>query len=434
MIDLTGKIVGDGITDNSAVLQSAFDEGARGGGLVLLPPGRFCGTSVVNNAKYLKVVGSGKLATQLVSNKPNTPALAVNGMWFCRLQDFGCSTNAILDDCAPLAIDSGSEIGVQGNTFDNLWLCGQGLTDGKLSAYCMTMLQRGSSGGQGDQNTFLNCHFLGASQACYRQSGFNCLGNQFIGGNFQLYPRNGIELVFGSIQILGTGFQSTMPMEQIRNGGWDICGPFGGGDDSIIISGCRTESPQFVSFLASQRPHIFSCRQEVPFYPWIPGERQEVGYERRLVIQTLTPPWRSRLIVCKEANSDTVFDQVKWTNVDFDVVRFNWGTIENCNFQMGNESQNARLDDQCIDTSNDYQLRRNDNGVLMHVKDKPLTAWLYPAAEAIEGKEVVVARTGNTKHQVKVIYGGKSYILKTKTAARFKAMGTYTQPREWFLL
>ncbi len=45
---------------------------------------------------------------------------------------------------------------------------------------------------------------------------------------FQDYARNGIWLVFGSIQVFGVGFQSTTGYEQILNDGWDIQADAGG--------------------------------------------------------------------------------------------------------------------------------------------------------------------------------------------------------------
>lgn len=411
----TSKLVGDHKTDNTAELTRLL----QGGGIVELPPGKFVANVELDNVKGLVLRGSGKLATQIISGKRNTPALRINGCWYSKVEDIGFGTISGLD-CGALEIDGGTEIGIQGNTFQDLIVNGQGTQDGLYSRYCMTMAAKTKGEPpQGSENLYLNCHFLGASQACYYQWGFNALNNTFVGGNFQAYSKNGIEVICGSVQVLSVGFQSTTGYQQILNDGWDIKSTAGGAYDSIFIAGCRTESLRFAAFSWSQFPQIMSCYQMPGIQVWSPGYQ----FKKDAVCQL-----DGKLYLCLKDSDDTEFDAKDWKQVDFNVVDIVSGTVTNCTWQIGNVKQDATFGSRCPTVRGDYLLKPNDAGLLVAVTDRPITVTLYPASEAIEGKEVVIVRTGNAAHQVKVVFGSETVILKTQKSVRLKALG------KWFVL
>ena len=250
-------------------LQAACDAAVKAGAELVLQPGTYLANIELNEVRGLILRGSGRLTTVIKGIAPEKPAFKATGFWYSRIQDLGFSCSKGMKEHAVVEIDGGPKLGVQANTYDNLLINGRGLDDGLRSRVSMSMCAKGGNGAQGSEQLFLNCHFSGASTTCYFQHGYNALNNQFIGGNFQDYARNGIWLVFGSMHIFGVGFQSTVGYEQILNDGWDIQADSGGVGDALVIAGCRTESLRFFKGNPSQPPQITSCLQLASIQPWV---------------------------------------------------------------------------------------------------------------------------------------------------------------------
>src|SRR4030095_11185828 len=161
-------------------------------------------TWVVRNGVGIQIYGDGRLTTRVVSN--NT-AFRTDGLWYSRIEGIEFAS---LTDQAGVALDIDGNVpghkyetrGVQGNTFKDV------LVDGGGSTYAFALCRQGQSGGQCSENLYLNLHLNNASFAVYYQYGFNALNNTFVGGNFQNYPKHGIYLVAGSLNLFSVGFYS----------------------------------------------------------------------------------------------------------------------------------------------------------------------------------------------------------------------------------
>lgn len=235
---------------SQAEIQSAVNSSVVDGGTVQFLAGTYFINLLIENCLGVRLIGEGRNTTKIKS--PTTePALRANGIWFSRIQDLQFSSSVA--SAVVVDIDgshSGIERGVQGNIFDNVMVVGHE-TNGAMCDYGLRINRVGGNSAQGSENTFVNCHFYGCKQACCRIDGFNALNNQFYGGNFQLYPKHGVQLSLAHAHFHGVGFQSTKGHEQVDNDGWDIAAFNGGSYAPITITGCRTESWRFLKTSSS---------------------------------------------------------------------------------------------------------------------------------------------------------------------------------------
>jgi hypothetical protein len=188
------------------------------------------------------IYGDGKFVST-VSGTGNF-VIQTNGCWYTTWRNFGVFQNTgagiTAFDLDGNILHDGSSLGVQGCSFYDMIFVTQG------SLYCFYSLRQGQSFGQGDNCQYFNCHFSGASFACYRQDGFNNIHNNFYGGDTQNYTTNGHYHFDGWAGYFSHSFESTAGYTQIANGGYDLF--FNGSDGSgCSIYNCRTESPQFLS-------------------------------------------------------------------------------------------------------------------------------------------------------------------------------------------
>lgn len=424
--------------DCSKELQALLDNRS---GEVVLPPGRFIASLELKNVKDLVLRGSGRNATTIQSGKKNKPALQVKGLWFSRIQDLGFAAS-FGSECGVLEIDGSDTQGVQGNTYDNLLIDCQGLNDGVKSKYAMTMCRDKQSNGQGSEQTFINCHFSGASQACYYQVGYNALNNQFIGGNFQNYTRNGMEIVFGGVHVIGVGFQSTAGYEQIKNDGWDIKADSGGADDAIVVAGCRTESLRFAKFGGAQPPTISSCLQRHAMNPW--WANHEYKPNDAIVVDELATsktPGSLKLYVAKAAHSSPTFNADQWQHVPFNVVDTYNGTLSNCYFQIGNVLRRTDSDYVCVEVNGDYAMTPRDNCILANTANGPVAVWLCDPQAVTVGHQVRIVRAQDNSHPV-TLYSLAMNNTKTnsgtltsrKRSVTLQALGGGNIARRWYVV
>jgi hypothetical protein len=232
--------------------------------------------------------------------------------------------------------------GVQGNSFKDLMI------DGGGSSYAFALCRQGQSGGQCSENLYLDLHLNNASFAVYYQHGYNALNNTFIGGNFQNYPKHGIYLVAGSVNLFSVGFQSTHQYRQIREGGFDIDASSAGVYDRIIVDGCRTESLRFYNGAFSQYGILRGVQQRASVFEWSANTPLKLD----TVIIRKTSAGEKLFRVTKAGNtggaqpvwpsSGTVTDgTVTWTETEFEVVHLVAGEISGSSFQVGNVVQPA---------------------------------------------------------------------------------------------
>jgi hypothetical protein len=139
------------------------------------------------------------------------------------------------------------QISLQSNYFGNCVLGGANSnTDYGISI--------GTGGYMGSENTFMNCYIGGCDVAGVYIHNFNSLSNSFYGGNIANCKR-GIWVHGGSAPVIqGTGFQNYMYTGQIA----DIYIE-GGAGDAYAITGCRSESKNFLLTGAAQTFAVVGC-------------------------------------------------------------------------------------------------------------------------------------------------------------------------------
>lgn len=202
-----------------------------------------------------KITGAGRFATQVYSD---VTAMAFDGCWYTHFADFcvGCTNSAGIT-----AFDLDGNIpghpydtfGVQSCTFQNIFF------DGGGSTYAFANQLHSAGAGQGSEICWINCFFFNATEACLFSQGFNACDNAIYGGDCQVYSKHGVVSNNSQMSVYGMSFQSTTAYQQYLNGGWDIyCGDSGVGD-SMIVSGCRTESIRFFYNGGSNIAHVTAC-------------------------------------------------------------------------------------------------------------------------------------------------------------------------------
>lgn len=207
---------------------------------IKIPSGYCIGNFVITQGKGLKIEGAGELTTILKSTNAN-PVLQINGLWYSSFSDMSLQTTVPATN-AVLEID-GDYDGVhlqkvQFVSFRDMLIAGGAA--GGLSAYAVAVCRQSGGACQGSNLLFENVGLSGASTAVYYQSGFNALGNQFIGGDVQFYTKDGFYILNGTIDVFGTTFETVNGCAQIANGGYDIH-TAGGSFPNHILTGIRSE-------------------------------------------------------------------------------------------------------------------------------------------------------------------------------------------------
>lgn len=385
----------------TAELQPIIESVAKSGGEVVLGPGEYQANLNIRGVRGFCLRGTSRNKTVIVGHN-GTPALSIAGYWYSRIQDIGFGTGPQIVDRGVLDIDSSQAPydaqGIQANTFDNISVNGRGLYDGQRSRFAMTMCRTGENSAQGSEQCFQNCHFSGASQACYYQVGYNALNNQFIGGNFQDYSRHGIQLIFGSLHVYGVGFQSTAGFEQIVNDGWDIVADSGGVADSLSIDACRTESLRFFKGNGAQPPMITNCNQRSALPQWWAGS----SYEKGAAIERNGEVWK-----CATSHiAGTTFDSSLWTLVVYHVVDIYQGIIDNCNWQVGKVLQRANARDMGVEVNDNYTVQPGIKWVAVSAASRNVVITLRNPQELPAGDETQVIRTDNNPMYTVTVQSG----------------------------
>ena len=108
----------------------------------------------------------------------------------------------------------------------------------------------GHSGFMGSENLFLNCFWLGQTIGGLLTSNPNALQQTIIGGNFQGCNR-AIFAGSGSVSTVhGVGFQASADCD-IYTGSL--------ANNSMSVSGCRSESRNFINNAGGQSLHVSGC-------------------------------------------------------------------------------------------------------------------------------------------------------------------------------
>jgi hypothetical protein len=184
------------------------------------------------------IEGAGTATTKI---RGDSIVLQFDGLWYSQLKNLFVQTTS---SSAVVALDIDGNvpghpyatIGVQGDRFDGIFV------DGGNSTYAVAVCRQGGSGGQCSEMTWDNFHGSNASFAVYYQNGFNAIDNVFLGGDMQVYSKDGIYLLAGSVKVYGMSFESTTGYTQLANSGCDIEASGATAGDIVVVSGTRSES------------------------------------------------------------------------------------------------------------------------------------------------------------------------------------------------
>jgi hypothetical protein len=245
--------VGNGTADDTAALQACLDH-------CFGPAGRPNGTNRVHNNKvfylpsgrykisapltvtYLhggRILGAGRFVSQIENVTPGSSVFVTNGCGYSHFEGLRL-TAAAGGKSFDLDWDrSAGGPALQSNTFADMFFDG-----GSVG------VEIGHSGFMGSENLFLNCFWLGQKTAGLLTSNFNALQQTIIGGNFQGCGR-AIFVGAGSVPAIeGVGFQTS--------GDCDIyTGSLA--NNSMSVSGCRSESRNFINNAGGQSLHVSGC-------------------------------------------------------------------------------------------------------------------------------------------------------------------------------
>lgn len=428
----------------------AIVKAATFGGRIILEPGDYtCNISLPNGTKGLLLQGSGKDKTFLRSNVRNQPVLQCNGMWFSHISNLSLGTLHPNDENAVVDIDgadNGHGHGIQGNKFSDVAFDGRGAFTNEKSNVVFALSRTAQGAGQGDTNTFLDCHFYGAKKALMYAIGYNCLNNQFIGGNCQMYDRCALEMVFGSFHVFGMAFQSRSGIQQILNGGYDILAEGGGVNDHLSINGCRTESLRFIKTNVAQPPLITNCNQAPDVWAWYPNMEYKVNDAVACDYQLY------KCVSQHTAGTNRMADLANtelWEHVIFDAVNAVVGAVINSTFTMGNVAIYHDIMNPVAQVPSvkkeitTYQMTPDVKVITVDADNGPIVVKLYNPQAVPIGTEVEVIRAD---HPVKgaefsveihsLYFNNKNVHMESlptvRRVARYRAIGGGSFPRRWY--
>lgn len=248
-----GGAKGDGTTDDTVAIQAAIDAAFGTAGsphaitnavqnrVLFFPPGKYKITaSLVIPPVYGAIIAGSGRGTTWINCTVSTTALKTNGMGYCSVSSIRI-TSAAGGTCFDLNWDGSSPVSTQSNTFSDMLF--------ENGAFGVNI---GAGGFQASENLFSNCFWASQTTAGIKVFNYNALQNTIEGGNFQNCAV-GCLIDQGSITgIYSVGFQGSTTQDIIVNNS---------ANDSMVISGCRTESTSFVRLHNGMHAVIQGCGQ-----------------------------------------------------------------------------------------------------------------------------------------------------------------------------
>lgn len=388
-------------THSMAEITAAIVAAAASGETVYLGPGQYVlNVNLPNGGSAgFGIVGAGRNKTFLISAIPNTPVFACQGLWYSRFVGLSFSHHSLGAGTMP-AVDIDGVIGgrgVQGNTWQDCSFSGRGWFDGLLGHTAFYMCRVATNAGQGSENCFINCHFSGATFACYAQTGYNALNNQFYGGNFQSYTKHGMYIQFGSVHLYNIGFQSTTGIEQLDNDGWDVWCAAGGVGDAITVEGCRTESLRFYLGNGAQPPVIKNCNQRVGMIEWFPNYTYQAGTG----IKRNGNLYR---VINTHTTGPTFETNANLVHVPFNVVESPIGKVENSYWEMGKLQIQNEPDNLGREVNADYTVLPTERWIGVDCSNNNVTVTLHNAQEVPAGQPIHITRLDNNPTYTCTVY------------------------------
>lgn len=244
--------VGDGVTNDTAAIQAAFDFAfgttaaphAEAGKFtnkpVFFPNGEYIITAALTIRSLTGgyIFGAGRQTTKIRNSTGNGSVIVTNGMTYSRIEGITFGTNGT-GAAFDLDWDNTGTVSLQGNTFKDCMFTGNSTTLG-------FGLKIGATGFMGSENICINCHFDNVGKGVRTLNG-NALQNSVLGGNFQ-NTDVGIHVGTGSVtKIDSVGFQNAALTNDIR--------VENSVSDTYSVLACRSESVNCLHFHAG--PGVF---------------------------------------------------------------------------------------------------------------------------------------------------------------------------------
>lgn len=432
-------------THSMAEITAAIISAAASGEMIHLGPGRY--DLNINlpsgGSRGFGITGAGRNKTFLVSAVANTPVFACQGLWYSKFSGLSFSHGALGAGTMP-AVDVDGQVGgvgVQGNTWEDCSFSGAGWYDGLRGHSAFFMCRVAGNAGQGSENMFINCHFSNATFACLAITGYNALNNQIIGGNFQSYTKHGIYLQFGSMHVIGVGFQSTSGITQIDNDGWDISAEAGGVGDGITVIGCRTESLRFYKGNGAQPPLLMNCLQTPGLISWLPNYPYTAG--SGLYYDDPADGFRKLYRALNTHTTGPTFAVAPNLElVPFSVIESIRGKEINCNWWMGDRTFYSEPDNLGKECNADYTMLYDDVHIAADCTNNNVTIYLYDAQKMPGGREVTVLRVDNNPNYTCTVvspyfdnlssFSDVLYATPEGRSRSYRAIGGGFQARRWY--
>ena len=250
---------------------------------VYLPPGNYVINKPIQLVKIMggMIYGAGMFSTTITGTNQIqiTSTLAsifqCNGVSYSVFKDMQLQQSAAFPSPAGALINldwdgnsTGWNGGLQGNQFLHLYLNGNGqYNNDPTYGFAMHIgfgCVIGLTGFQGSENLFLGCHYIWCDYGVFSDN-FNALMNTHMGGNMENCRLAGHYMHFGCGSIIGVSFQNsggtTWP-QVWRDQGYDVK-MNQSANDNLLIQGCRSESPQFISI--TEPAGVFTGNNVIPF-------------------------------------------------------------------------------------------------------------------------------------------------------------------------
>jgi hypothetical protein len=243
--------VGDGAADDTEAIQMAVNEcfgktanpnssgNAHRNKPLYFPPGIYKTTATIEltNVRGGHIFGAGRFTTT-INNIAGTSVFRTNGFEYSRVEMMMLTTAEHRADIFDLDWTNTGGTALQSNTFADISFEGGAVG-----------VNIGKSDFMGSENLFINCFFARCAVAGVKTSNYNALQNTLIGGNIQSWAL-GLWVSAGSCSVYNTGFQNGNAFDIVVNNS---------ANDTMVVSGVRSESVNFVQLRNGITAHIVGC-------------------------------------------------------------------------------------------------------------------------------------------------------------------------------
>jgi hypothetical protein len=248
--------LGDGTTDDTVAIQAALNAAygspsSPNGGTepgyyrnrpVFFPAGKYIISSPLRlrSVHGAHIFGAGRFTTTIRNAAANGSVFVTNGCQYSKFEGLNLWSNGT-GVCFDLDWDGTGTAALQSVTFAEMFF--------SAGAYGLRI---GESQAQGSEILILNCYFNAQTVAGIATKNLNAVTSVIVGGNISQCEK-AIWVRGGSTPIIcGVGFQLNNTIDIHIEGG---------AQDSYLISGCRTESINFLESQPDCMVNVVGCTQ-----------------------------------------------------------------------------------------------------------------------------------------------------------------------------